>query len=444
MNRQGDHLDFTLEHMFPALLAEAQGIGGDHLMFATNALLGGIALLGFYLLARRVLRNPLAALGAVLCLGVLMPQVAFSRDSTTEVPDASAAVRRIVAALRPSHAETLGHRVRGRALRRAHPTDSHRRSQVLIIGLPFVGLCAWWQAERSERRRIATALLFVAAGVAIGIALGWFDLVRASSHYLLTLRVDVRRLQLAALASLVAALVVGFVVSTKSAAGERVRGGVRRARGVLAIGASVCVFLAGFLAWLVRPRVQTVRVGYNGVVALVQKATHLPPDPTRRYFEHAVVWASWYIGPITLTLAIVGAAYATRAFVRGTLPTPSRVTALVLGPPTLLYLWRPSITPDQIWATRRFVPAVLPILVLAAFGVLYVLAARRDSFVRFGSLEVRRVVAVALGVARDRVSLLRDPSCVAQNQQRGFPTCGCRRVSHRRPARGRSSCRRNR
>ena len=62
MNRQGDHLDFTLEHMFPALLAEAQGIGGDHLMFATNALLGGIVLLGFYLLAAP--RAPEPARGA--------------------------------------------------------------------------------------------------------------------------------------------------------------------------------------------------------------------------------------------------------------------------------------------------------------------------------------------------------------------------------------------
>ena len=53
----------------------AQGVGGDRLMFATVPLLGGAALLAFYLLARRVLRNPLAALGATLCLGLLMPQV---------------------------------------------------------------------------------------------------------------------------------------------------------------------------------------------------------------------------------------------------------------------------------------------------------------------------------------------------------------------------------
>ena len=38
-------------------------------MFATVPLLGGAALLAFYLFARRVLSHPIAALGAMLCLG---------------------------------------------------------------------------------------------------------------------------------------------------------------------------------------------------------------------------------------------------------------------------------------------------------------------------------------------------------------------------------------
>ena len=154
MNRQGDHLDFTLEHMFPALLAEAQGIGGDHLMFATNALLGGIALLGFYLLTRRVLRNPLAALGAVSCLGVLMPQVAFSHDSTTEI---SMQVLLFGAVWLFCDRRTLRHWgnafVAGLFVGLIQPI--HIDGLAFIIGLPFVGLCAWWQAERSERRRVA-------------------------------------------------------------------------------------------------------------------------------------------------------------------------------------------------------------------------------------------------------------------------------------------------
>ena len=38
----------------------------------------------------------------------------------------------------------------------------------------------------------------------------------------------------------------------------------------------------------------------------------------------------------------------------------------VAGIRTALYLIKPQITPTQIWATRRFVPAALPFLVLAA------------------------------------------------------------------------------
>ena len=42
----------------------------------------------------------------------------------------------------------------------------------------------------------------------------------------------------------------------------------------------------------------------------------------------------------------------------------------VAGIGTALYLWNPSITPDQIWAARRFVPAAMPFMVLlAAFAI---------------------------------------------------------------------------
>ena len=179
------------------------------------------------------------------------------------------------------------------------------------------------------------------------------------------------------------------------------------------------VLLGGFGAWIVRPHIQTTRGrANNAVVAFLQSATHQPFDPKRRYFEHAVQWAGWYVGAITLTIAIIGAAYATRAFVRGKLRLPSAVVALVLGPPAVLYLYRPSITPDQIWATRRFVPAALPIIVLAAFGVLCLLA-RHD---RFGFTNARRVVAVVLGVAAIAYPLHVINNVSRMTQQRGFHT----------------------
>jgi hypothetical protein len=47
---------------------------------------------------------------------------------------------------------------------------------------------------------------------------------------------------------------------------------------------------------------------------------------------------------------------------------PAMVVTVLLGLLGLgsLYLWRPSITPDQLWASRRYVPAILPAFALLA------------------------------------------------------------------------------
>ena len=42
----------------------------------------------------------------------------------------------------------------------------------------------------------------------------------------------------------------------------------------------------------------------------------------------------------------------------------------------LIYLWRPSITPDHIWVMRRFVPLVLPaFLAMAGLAVAWLVDA---------------------------------------------------------------------
>jgi hypothetical protein len=83
----------------------------------------------------------------------------------------------------------------------------------------------------------------------------------------------------------------------------------------------------------------------------------------------SVVWLSWYLGPVTIALATLGAAMMVARIIR----RPDAGYCLVLtvaGIGTGLYLWRPSIAPDQIWAMRRFVPAAMPLFVLlAAFAV---------------------------------------------------------------------------
>ena len=77
---------FPFAHLLPALLAEGHAIGGDRAMLQLPPLLGGVALLAFFVLAWRVLRRPWFAVAALLALALSLPQVAFARDAYSEIP----------------------------------------------------------------------------------------------------------------------------------------------------------------------------------------------------------------------------------------------------------------------------------------------------------------------------------------------------------------------
>jgi len=436
MNRQGDHLDFTLAHFFPALLAEAQGLGGDGLMFAAVSLLGGLALLAFYLLARRVLLHPIAALGAMLCLGLTMPQVAFSRDSTTEIPMQVLLFTAAWLLCDPRTLRRLGPAfIAGLFLGLLQAV--HIDGLAFVVGLPFVVAVAWLRARGPERRRVLAAGACAAGGVLLGVALAFFDLLRRSSHYLRSLRFDVQRLSATAIIAVVAAAAFVAAVRWWTRRADTARRPVWPSRVSNPIGwiAAALVLVGGFGAWLVRPHLQTVRSrGASTVVGLVQHANNMKIDPTRRYFEHSVQWVAWYLGPITVTLAIVGAAYAALMWVRGRLKLSAQIAALLLAPPALLYLWRPSITPDHIWVMRRFLPAILPLFVLVAFGGLNVLAERRVLGRPLRGWDGRRSVALALGVVAIAYPAYTIRNVTQMTQQQGFETAVtkvCNRIGSR-------------
>src|SRR5262249_37022838 len=84
--RGGSPFTFGFAQMLPVLLAEAYGAAGSRGFFYLPSLLGGVALLEFFVLSWRVLRRPGFALGAMLALALTIPQVSFARDSYSEIP----------------------------------------------------------------------------------------------------------------------------------------------------------------------------------------------------------------------------------------------------------------------------------------------------------------------------------------------------------------------
>ncbi|GMA36480.1 hypothetical protein GCM10025876_26840 [Demequina litorisediminis] len=95
-------------------------------------------------------------------------------------------------------------------------------------------------------------------------------------------------------------------------------------------------------------------------------------DGTRTYAESTVTWLSYYLTWPLIILGIIGLGWAAMRMVRR-----DAAWAVMLGSmlaPTLLYLVKPAIVPDQLWAIRRFEPITLPGMLLMAGAAAWWLA----------------------------------------------------------------------
>lgn len=424
MKQEGDHLEFALSHMLSGMLAEAHGIGGDRLMFLTVPILGGLALLVFYLLAARLLRHPFAALAATATLAFVMPQVSFSRDSTSEIPVQLLLFTAIWLLCDP---RTLQHRGTGfcAGLLLGLVQAMHGDGLLFVLGLPIALAVLWMRAPGAERGGLRKGMVGCVLGLCVGLLLAAFDLVRWDRSYLSVLQGNLARLAVGLLV-----VTAGSIVAVRLARRPDFVESMHRRREPAAKVAGALVLLFGFGTWFVRPLVEQTHAKPNPVVKLIQQLEHLRIDPTRRYFEFSVRWISWYIGPITLVLGIIGAAALARAFVRGSLRAPPMITAAILAPPALLYIWKPSVTPDQIWASRRFLPAVFPGLILLAFGLLCAVARDRTR----PALSERRFAVIALAVLAVAFPLYTIRDLSQMTEQRGLlhvVTDACHKIGPR-------------
>jgi hypothetical protein len=357
-------LQFQFAHLLPAVLAEAYAIKGNAGLFHAPEVLGGIALLAFFVLAWKLLRRPLFALSAMLALAFIIPQVTFSRDSYSEIPSQillfTALWLLVSPRVLPSWRAALASGLFLGALE-ATRIDAI----VFLIGVPVFIAAAWLRAGGAEQRRaLLPAICAFLAGLVPGFALGLIDLTRHSGQYYSDLSHNVKQLFEVALGSaLVCAAAVA--VSYSPAVVRAVR---RLPWPRLATVAAVLVGLAGFFGWFIRPHVQHVRGTVVGLVGGLQGAEHVAFDPTRKYYERSFTWMSWYLGPLTVAVGIVGAAFLVRELLRGRMTRTIGALA-VLAPGTLLYLYEADAVPDHPWVTRRFLVAAFPMLVLLALGL---------------------------------------------------------------------------
>lgn len=360
-----ERLEFQFNHLMPVLLAEADNLGGDRLPFRVPAVLGALALCAVYAAGCRFVRRPWLVLAAVGALSLSLPQLNVSRDtyseSSAELLLWSGLWLTLVAYQRRRFGVALlaGAALGGTLLSRVD-------ALVYLIPLPIVGALALLAARtRGERRDLVKMHLGVLIGAVPVAMLGTLDVILRAGRYYADLHDQVLRLQLSMAGSLLLAVALLVVWPTLAPRAAGVTGWVTARRQGLAIGSALALVLGLLAAWVLRPAVMQEHGLAIRLTERLQRQVGLPFDPTRVYSEYSIAWISWYLGPIAVTLAIVGAGLVVARMWRR-IDSPDVLLLTVAGFGSAIYLWKPSIVPDQIWAMRRFVPATMPLLVLLA------------------------------------------------------------------------------
>jgi hypothetical protein len=356
--------------LLPGLLALAGWAGGDHGVLLGNLAIGAVALLAVYGLGRRLV-GPWWALVPVVALGLSLPMLVFSRAAYTEPLN----VAMVFGALTMSWTafETrswwrhllAGALIGSTALSRIDGTAS-------VIGfVAGLGLVAGATLLPQARRRARTGLLVAGAAALLLVGFGWLDLRLLSPGYLGHLGSQFSML----VTALATTVVVAALISFPRAWDPVRRLALHRRRGLAVAAAVAVVLVAAVLTtrflWLPGYALDP-ESAYADLVAGLQAREGLPVEPTRSYDDWSVRWLSWYYGWPVVVLSFAGlAVLAHRAIARRD-PRVLMVLA-VIAAPSALYLWRISITPDQVWAMRRLLPVTLPGFLVASAVVLHAL-----------------------------------------------------------------------
>jgi len=359
--------------MLPALLSVGGWVGGTTGLLVTNVVVGGAGLLALGALAREAVGRRWS-LVPVAILGLSVAHIGLSRSAYSEPLTLLLLCAGMVWAWRGIRERRLGAVVASAAVTGATSMvriDGAAFAAAALVGTVVVlALTSRTDAASTWRWRLNAGLAFLLVQAAV-LGAGYASLWRWSEAYLERLSPEATTVaSVYALAWTVA--LVWVLTWHPRVRGERLLTAPLRAwgaRGGRVAGASVGL---GLLVLASRPLWTTVHRGTstsedrftNTVVEYFQRAQGMPIDPTRTYAESTVTWLALYLTWPVVLLAMVGFALATRwALRRRPLWALVVVGALV---PTLLYLFKPEIVPDQIWAIRRFESVTLPAFALAA------------------------------------------------------------------------------
>lgn len=363
-----------------AVAAEFAGAGG---LFLAPVLLGAAALLAVYLFATALMGRWWALL-ATASMSVNLVFVHFSRDAYTEPLTLALIFGSGWLLLRSS-----GRRAEGLLAGLMLGAALCVRIDALMVTtvLPML-LAATALRGRIRQEPIGRAAVAAIAALIPVALVAFADLMVFSPTYW-----DAQRVRLAQVALLLAAGFGGVLVIAWRR--QSLAPWLSRHRTLLTQMTTFALVAWILLVWVVRPLGPPVRstTGIRPFVGDLLAAEGAEGDGTRTLAEMTGVWLWWYLGPMLLAGLAGLVMVARRAVSR--LDSGAILLGGLMAMTAVVYLWNPVINPVQPWAMRRFIPVVVPGLVVAGSWFLSAVAASmRPGRLRSGFAVV--AVAVAL------------------------------------------------
>ena len=357
--RQGWSTISDVSHYYPqgmhgvvALAALVGRVFGSAAVLKANVVLGGLGLLAFYSFARTVVPRGWALL-AMVALGCVLPQIHFSRDTYSEpLGQLAVWVGLSLFARARSHDGWWPYALVGFVF----GASMTSRVDAFLGFVPVLAMAVVVAGGAVAGRRLPAVgrVVLLLVATVLPFVVGLIDLRQHSGTYYIDLHANIFSVfKLDVATAVVAVIAVGLIWWGPI---WRLALRWRRPLGLL-LALALVVLFAGLA---LRPVVES----HHGVDS------------------NSVTWLGYYGGPVTVFLGLVGVAEISRRCVASGRVELLPLLGLVL-PVTVGYLLHPDISPDQIWAERRFLPVVWPALLL---GVALLLA----ELVRWGGGAARR------------------------------------------------------
>jgi hypothetical protein len=345
--------------MLPVLLAMGWSVGGDTGLLLVPAALGALGVCACFALASRVV-SPRAALLALAVLILAPLQLWFARDAYSEL-----VVQVVVLGGLWLYLEARARARCGIALLSGFVVASSALARIDALGIvtgALVVVAVQWVGCDSDATPVRARRVVCSFGCSLVggtlIALGMSYIV--ASNYIHSLGAEYVELVVAFGAAVIGVVAVVGIHRTHPGLGRWLAG-----KKYLFVG-GVAAFAALFAwAYVWRPdptRDLPVFTSSKQITPALRNAWN------NWHFSWSLHWFSAYFGLAAIVAAFVGLVILASRARRGN--GAAAAVFFVVVPVAVAYIARPSITPDQPWAMRRYLPVVIPGIAIAVAVVL--------------------------------------------------------------------------